>query len=132
MTPSEARSIPYEQYLQTEHWQAMRRLALEAADHHCLLCDADSNLDVHHRTYERLGMEQLRDLVVLCETCHARHHEVFERAALTAAESERIAFLEAEILAEMAGAQFLAAQVERAWVDGVEEGRRRGKTEGVA
>lgn len=125
MTPSDARALPYDQYLQTEHWQAMRRLALEDAGHRCLLCDADSGLDVHHRTYDRLGMEQLRDLVVLCNACHARHHQVFDSAKLTATESARIAYLEAEILAEMAGAEFLATEVERAWVDGIAEGARR-------
>jgi hypothetical protein len=31
-------------------------------------------LEVHHRTYERLGRERPEDLLVLCEKCHAVEH----------------------------------------------------------
>ena len=33
------------------------------------------NLEVHHRTYERLGEELASDLTVLCNRCHHVHHQ---------------------------------------------------------
>jgi len=32
-------------------------------------------LDVHHKTYERIGAEKPGDLVVLCRACHGQEHE---------------------------------------------------------
>jgi hypothetical protein len=120
--------MTYPEYLKTEHWQTMRRLALEAAGHRCLLCDVDANLDVHHRTYERVGVEQVRDLVVLCDACHGRHHGLFEQAERAWTESEQITVLESELAAEIAGAAFLARHVELAWLDGIAEGMRRNRS----
>lgn len=37
-------------------------------------CPATRALQVHHKTYERLGEERDADLEVLCETCHKGHH----------------------------------------------------------
>jgi 5-methylcytosine-specific restriction endonuclease McrA len=68
-------AVSYQEYLHTDHWGSIRRNALEAADRRCQLCNAtDQILDVHHRTYERLGKEKLSDLIVLCRSCHERHH----------------------------------------------------------
>lgn len=64
----------YFAYLQTDHWKEMRRLALEHAEHRCQLCNSPDNLEVHHRTYERMGRERLGDLTVLCTDCHGWHH----------------------------------------------------------
>ncbi len=66
--------LPYEQYLQTPHWQLLRRLAKEAAGYRCQVCNGQGVLDVHHRTYERRGRERLSDLTVLCRDCHSGHH----------------------------------------------------------
>lgn len=53
----------------------LRRIALARAKYRCQICNAnDRQLDVHHRTYERLGREQIEDLTVLCHDCHDRHH----------------------------------------------------------
>ena len=79
-TPSvrELRRMPYGEYLQTPHWQHKRDEKLWAVGYRCQLCNRASSeavLDVHHRTYERLGEERDEDLTVLCRTCHHRHHE---------------------------------------------------------
>jgi len=69
------RSLPYEQYLQTEHWREnVRPAAIERADHRCQLCNGDRGLHVHHNTYDRLGAELPSDVVVLCNQCHWHHH----------------------------------------------------------
>lgn len=67
-------SKEYLAYLETEHWQKTRASALERAGGRCQLCNTNRRLQVHHRTYERLGSELPGDLTVLCRRCHARHH----------------------------------------------------------
>jgi hypothetical protein len=69
------RNMPYEEYLQTEHWAAVRTAALRRANYACQLCNAKGRLNVHHRTYENCGREQPSDLIVLCEGCHAKVHD---------------------------------------------------------
>jgi hypothetical protein len=69
------KSMPYGQYLQTDHWQSVRREALERAGHKCQLKESHGGiLDVHHRTYKNRGAERPEDVIVLCRSCHARHH----------------------------------------------------------
>ena len=71
----ELRAMPYRSYLRTPEWQARRLAALDRAGRHCQACNADANLDVHHRTYERRGEERDGDLTVLCRSCHGLFHE---------------------------------------------------------
>lgn len=68
--------MPYAEYLQTEHWQRVRRMKLNRADHRCEKCRATKYLHVHHKTYEHRGMEDyhLNDLMVLCDICHRLEH----------------------------------------------------------
>jgi hypothetical protein len=63
-----------EVYLRSEHWRTVRIGALERAEHRCQVCNTTKQLDVHHRTYERLGMERDADLTVLCRRCHDTFH----------------------------------------------------------
>ena len=70
---AQVRAMDYRtEYLYSEHWARKKRLKLTASNYTCQRCGSRSNLDVHHLTYERLGHELLRDLVVLCRTCHER------------------------------------------------------------
>lgn len=69
-------AMPYAEYLKTAEWQKTRRRALASAGVKCQMCSAtDKPLNVHHNTYERLGYERPSDLIVLCEPCHAKHHD---------------------------------------------------------
>jgi hypothetical protein len=69
-------SMPYKQYLRTPEWQRTRAAALERANHRCSLDATHSDgLEVHHRTYERLGAELEADVIVLCHGCHQLHHQ---------------------------------------------------------
>lgn len=69
-------TMPYNDYLQTPHWQAVRRGALERAGQRCQLCKSAEHLHVHHNTYERRGCEEPADVIVLCASCHSRFHAV--------------------------------------------------------
>lgn len=66
----------YRLYLRSEHWAVVRQETLRAADFRCARCGRGRSvvLDVHHRTYERIGAEQPGDLEVLCRPCHGAEH----------------------------------------------------------
>jgi restriction endonuclease Mrr len=69
------RAMPYREYLRTPEWRRTRAAALVRAGSCCSLdVTHTDDLEVHHRTYERLGDELAADLVVLCRTCHRLHH----------------------------------------------------------
>ncbi len=69
------RSLPYREYLQTDHWQQLRKRVLKWSKYRCQLCNHQGVLNVHHRTYEHLGDEEYKDLIVLCSDCHAKFHD---------------------------------------------------------
>lgn len=70
----ELRTMPYLEYLQTPEWQERRKAALKRAGYSCQVCNRRRELHVHHRTYERRGEELARDLITLCDDCHALYH----------------------------------------------------------
>ena len=71
------RSMPYGEYLKTEHWKEIRYAALRRAGFACQACSAKINLNVHHRDYDRRGEERPNDVTVLCRSCHGRtHHKI--------------------------------------------------------
>jgi restriction endonuclease Mrr len=68
-------AMPYRLYLGTPEWRRTRAAALLRAGEACSLDVTHTDaLEVHHRTYERLGAELVTDLVVLCHSCHMLHH----------------------------------------------------------
>lgn len=77
----------YNTYMASQAWRRnpARLNALKEAQGHCRLCDAATDLEVHHSTYERLGRERNNDLIALCRDCHrevtsflrARRYAVF-------------------------------------------------------
>lgn len=64
----------YHAYLASDAWQVKRRAALARAGGRCQLCNSRWSVQVHHRTYDRLGREADGDLIVLCADCHATFH----------------------------------------------------------
>lgn len=68
------RVMPYREYLLTPEWQERRKAALKRAGYKCQVCNRSRQLHTHHRTYERRGAELARDLIVLCDECHALYH----------------------------------------------------------
>jgi len=66
--------MTYVDYLASPSWQARREMTIAAAGGRCMLCYAAGALEVHHRTYERLGHELPSDLIALCSTCHEAYH----------------------------------------------------------
>ena len=73
---ADLRAVPYPEYLTSPEWMVTRARMIEKAGRRCRVCNnGDETLDVHHRTYERLGEERDEDLTVLCQDCHRIFHE---------------------------------------------------------
>ena len=68
-------SISYKEYLKSSAWKYLKNLSIKAAEGRCQLCNSNKKLEVHHRTYERIGEERIADLIVLCHNCHGRFHD---------------------------------------------------------
>ena len=67
--------MSYEEYIKSPRWRnnPARLAELRAAHFRCRLChrpDSETTLEVHHRTYCRLGREKVGDLLTLCTECH--------------------------------------------------------------
>ena len=69
------KTMPYREYLETEHWKQLRMEMLKKAKFMCQLCAAKGQLHVHHKTYENRGNEPYSDLIVLCANCHGKFHD---------------------------------------------------------
>jgi len=71
--------LDYHEYIKSPGWKETSRLAKERAGYRCQLCNRkgdDTTLHTHHRTYVRLGIEFDEDLIVLCSSCHKKHHGI--------------------------------------------------------
>lgn len=70
----------YKEYLTSEYWvkQKEKFYDLQEKPYHCGVCgDFPKTFNVHHRTYKRIGQENLvRDLVLLCRKCHKKVHRI--------------------------------------------------------
>lgn len=73
-------NMQYKDYLQTPYWKATSELAKRKAKYKCQLCNNNDKLNVHHRNYDNKGKEinNLNDLIVLCEKCHQKFHNIIE------------------------------------------------------
>jgi hypothetical protein len=66
-------SDEYRRYLQSQQWKEKCARKLKEAKHCCERCgipEEYARLEVHHKTYERLGNELSIDLEVVCVHCH--------------------------------------------------------------
>src|SRR4051812_45867037 len=66
--------MQYNDYLLTDAWQQRRRFLIAIAGYRCMVCNCRGVLQLHHRTYERIGDEALGDLIVICKSCHEAFH----------------------------------------------------------
>jgi len=74
-------TFEYKIYIKSEPWKMVREMCLIRAGFMCEKCGkmgkqigGRSILHVHHKTYERFGMEDMDDLLVVCINCHKNIH----------------------------------------------------------
>jgi hypothetical protein len=72
----ELNKLPYNEYLQTDHWKQTRR-KVKRKFKRCVICNSSGNLHVHHRSYKWKGHKdkEINDLVLLCRDCHYLFHD---------------------------------------------------------
>ena len=75
-TPRQTGRFDYGAYLVSPAWYALRAKVRHRDGNKCRACGSGKQLDVHHRTYARIGNERLADLVTLCRSCHKATHEL--------------------------------------------------------
>lgn len=73
-TSYELRTMPYKEFLGTEYWFHVKLSLMEMFQSRCALCNKKTDLQPHHRTYERRGHELIGDLIPLCRYCHESFH----------------------------------------------------------
>ena len=61
-------------YLRSNQWHTKRQLVLSRDQHKCIDCNSTTQLEVHHRQYQKLADEPLSHLVTLCRSCHEARH----------------------------------------------------------
>lgn len=64
----------YKAYIKSEAWAKRRREYYETHERKCRACGSSRNMNLHHKTYRRLGNERDADLVALCRKCHNNIH----------------------------------------------------------
>lgn len=74
-------SLPYPEYLRTNHWDDVRRMVWKRSRGNCerLGCTARMR-DVHHLKYDNLGMESDCDVEGLCPEHHKEFHDTWTLA----------------------------------------------------
>lgn len=66
----------YRDYLGSPRWGHQRLMILDRDGYTCVKCRSMADLQVHHKTYDRRGMENDDDLVTLCKSCHEKQHDI--------------------------------------------------------
>lgn len=81
-TIKDLRTMPYPEYLKTQHWQTQRQLAKQRAGYRCQVCNSTRQLEVHHRSYAYARgvdpQKELENLTVLCHHCHNAFHDLYQ------------------------------------------------------
>lgn len=86
-TREEVRS--YEDYLRTKHWKNIKNEYSKRYERECVCCgEREGNLHLHHLTYERIGNEEMEDLVYLCKKCHMNLHRIINSTEETSVYAE--------------------------------------------
>lgn len=67
----------YQEYLKSKHWKLLRDRFKASKLYKggiCKLCGYNNDVNIHHKSYKRIGHERLNDLLVLCQSCHNQLH----------------------------------------------------------
>ena len=72
--------MKYSDFLNTFYWKIIANEKRIQANNKCQLCSEKGVLHTHHNTYANHGLEidNLSDLIILCETCHEKFHDLYE------------------------------------------------------
>lgn len=71
------KTMDYEKYLNTGHWQRVRRNYFKKYPKICFCCGLPAYV-LHHKEYKNRGEENDEDLIPLCEDCHNSIHRMMK------------------------------------------------------
>ena len=75
----ELSTMPYRDYLLTDHWRNLSIKVKERDGNKCKLCNSWDSLNAHHRTYKnRWKDNEIEDIITLCKNCHQMIHDNLE------------------------------------------------------
>lgn len=63
----------YQGYLESNMWKRKRAWVFDRSKGKCERCGKQA-VQVHHKTYDRLGYEEPQDLMAVCMSCHGKEH----------------------------------------------------------
>ena len=66
--------LHYETYINSTAWERRRGLFFTKHPKVCVTCGSEEKIQLHHKTYDRMGRERDSDLMALCEFCHSTLH----------------------------------------------------------
>ncbi len=67
-------TVNHRLYIHSPDWAERKRQYFSRHRRKCARCPSTERIQLHHKTYENLGMEKDEDLEPLCEDCHNMHH----------------------------------------------------------
>lgn len=78
----------YADYLTSTAWYRLKaRYRKSDLPQDCQMCGS-GDVELHHRTYERVGREELTDLIPLCKGCHSAAHSLHRRGLISNLDAE--------------------------------------------
>ena len=64
----------YRKYLLSDYWMSIREQVIKRDGFMCTKCHVTEQLQVHHKSYEFVGNENIDGLITLCKKCHYKRH----------------------------------------------------------
>ena len=77
----------YEKYIHSNAWRRRADRRFEMDGGRCQVC-GETATEVHHLTYDRLGSEEMSDIVSLCGRCHRKAEELYDPSIVPRAMNE--------------------------------------------
>ena len=75
--------MSYQNYLKSSHWKNLKKEYKKSKlyTRKCWCCNKriKKSRNFHHRTYKRLGYENLTDIIPVCHYCHNEIHELVNK-----------------------------------------------------
>lgn len=87
----------YREYMASPEWRQRKIRFFATTARVCAACETTVDIQVHHHTYERLGVELDADLVAVCASCHRLIHRYQSRTG------EDLSIATFEVIAMMNG-----------------------------
>lgn len=66
----------YSDYLKSDKWKKIREHIHLVRGGKCERCGETDNLQVHHKHYRNIFNEKMKDLELLCKSCHRKEHKL--------------------------------------------------------